>query len=83
MMKEVIRNERQVRQLKMSLLLNRSLRAREDATMQNNHSNDTDTASASDTIAIDILDKEHRKSNDADIALMNITIETEFSAFAP
>jgi len=87
MMKKVIRNERQVKQLKRRNLLNRSLGAREVASVRNNQPNDTDTELAqclrqmtsASTIAIDISDKEHRKSIDADNASMNITMETEVS----
>jgi hypothetical protein len=87
MMKKVIRNERQVRQLKRRMLLNRSLGTRGVASVRNNQPNDTDTEHAqclrqmtsASTIAIDFSDKEHRKSIDADNISMNITMEAEFS----
>ena len=43
MMKKVIRNERQVKQLKRRILLNRSLGARGVASVRNNQPNDSDT----------------------------------------
>lgn len=78
-MRKVIRNERQVRQLKRRVLLKRSLGAREVAFMSNNQPNDPGTDHAISTIAIDFNDKEHRKSIDDDIPSMNVTMETEFS----